>query len=78
MKNNTKQSYIAPALTVVQFAVEQGFALTLRVNVLNLEIDNPNLISNYNVVNDGSRDYSNPINTSVDPNWQPSNNFWNF
>lgn len=75
MKNNTKQSYIAPALTVVQFAVEQGFALTLRVNVLNLEIDNPNLISNYNVVNDNERHFDNPINP---PSEGYNNNFWNY
>lgn len=75
MKNSTKQSYIAPALTVVQFAVEQGFALTLRVNVLNLEIDNPNLISDYDVVNDGDRNFGNPINP---PSEGYNNNFWNY
>ena len=77
--NTSKQSYIAPELTVVTVATERGFAesITMLRRDIELIIDwNP--IQSYTAVNDGSRDYSNPINTSADPNWQPSNNFWNF
>lgn len=74
MKNMIKKAYSTPELTVVHFASEQGFALSLQLRPIEIEIAGGNpYINNYDVVNNVDGSYATPSSPG-----EPSQNFWNF
>ena len=68
----SKKIYNAPALTVVTFSAERGFAMSLQLHPIDIEIDYA-LITNYTVANNNNQQFGNPNGPTP-----VSNNFWNF